>query len=408
MLTRAHAIAVYKDGQIVPDRLTRPRHAAYLAHADRLLDIYRQGVGRTRRELYRAVQAVFAREADCPLRRIAAFAKLLDDRSTYSHDRPGEAAALRRQVFRLAAPLHPLVGAADRQFEHAEMQAKTHIAARLGRSWDEIDQALFADVPELHRLTTFDGYPDGPALLSRYNVAQVQVALFDAVSLTVRATEDFKVILRYAKLAGLMHAIRSLGERGYEFRFDGPASALRQTRRYGVAMACFLPALLACSGWRLHAVLRTRRGWQVSLDLSPADRLTSHLPPPEEFDSHVEEDFARAWGPSARGGWRLVREGVVLHQGQHVFVPDFVFCHDDGRVVVMEIIGFWTPEYLAAKSRTLRTFADHPFLLAVAEGLAQQLDTVPARAIRFKSRLTVKAVLERLQAPAASPPHPPA
>ena len=80
-------------------------------------------------------------------------------------------------------------------------------------------------------------------------------------------------------------------------------------------MARFLPALVACRGWRMHAVVRTRRrGWNVSLDLSSADGLTSHLPAPAEFDSSVEEAFAAKWGDEKRDGWLLVREGEILHQ----------------------------------------------------------------------------------------------
>jgi predicted nuclease of restriction endonuclease-like RecB superfamily len=395
MLTRALGIAAFEPGRIVPDRLTQQKHGRYLAYAERMLKIYRTGIGRTRRELREAVENILTKEPECPPRRIAAFAKLLDDRCTYHGEHPAQAAALRQQVFRLAAPLHPLVSTPDRRFAHEEGPAKSDIARALGRPWEEIDAALFADVPEFHRLKEFAGYADGPALLSRYNIAQAQVVLFDAVSMTVWATEDFKTILRYAKLAGLMHTIRG-SSNGYEFRFDGPASIMRHTRRYGVAMARFLPALIACRGWRMHAVIRTRRGRTVAFDLSPADRLTSHLPAPEEFDSHVEEDFACKWGPEKRQGWSLIREGEVLHQGQKVFVPDFVFRHDDGRSVLLEIAGFWTPEYIEAKLRTLRAFAGHKILLALGAGPARHLKEVPAGAICFKSRLLVKDVLERL------------
>src|SRR5205807_4855077 len=168
-----------------------------------------------------------------------------------------------------------------------------------------MDGQLFADVTECHRLESFDGYPTGEALLARYNVAQVQVALFRAAHMVVWASEDFKTVLRYAKLARLMHTIRRLGTGQFEIRLDGPASVLRGTRRYGVALAKFLPALIACRGWRMHAVLQTRRpGCLISLDLSPEDHLTSHLPRPEEFDSQVEECFARRWGEK-REGWSL-------------------------------------------------------------------------------------------------------
>src|SRR6476660_9341484 len=109
-----------------------------------------------------------------------------------------------------------------------------------------------------------------------------------------------------------MHTIIRLESGEYLFRFDGPAAVVRPTRRYGAAMARFLPALLACRGWRMHAVLQPRVGsWKLGLDLSEADGLTSHLPPPDEFDSQVESDFAEKWGSEPRAGWRLIREGDV-------------------------------------------------------------------------------------------------
>ena len=400
MLTQELAIADFdfRTGRIFPDRLTRQVHRQYLGYAARMLDVYRSGTGRTRRELHRSVQAVFADEPDCPRRRIDAFCKLLDDEAVYQRDSRGRAAALRKSVFHKAAAMHPLVRQADRLFEHAEAKVKAEIAGKIGRPWGEIDRELFADVMEFHRLDRFDGYPDAAALLARYNVAQVQTALFRAVSMTVWAEQDFKTILRYAKLAGLMHGIVRTGTGSYQLRFDGPASLLRETRRYGVAMARFLPSLIACSDWRMHAVVRAgRRGFSAGLDLSSDDQLHSHLPAPELFDSQVEAAFARKWGTEKREGWQLDREGEILHRGQKVFVPDFVFRHDDGRTVLMEIVGFWTPEYLQAKLQTLRTFSDQQILLAVNHVAGKKLPELTERAILYKSALLIKDVLERLE-----------
>ena len=338
-----------------PTDLPARKHAHYVQYAEQMLEVYRRGIGWTRRELHRAVHAIFAGETACPIRRLDAFCKLLDDASIYARGQRGEAADLRRNVFRLAAAMHPLVRCPDPLFEHEEGAAKAAIAAQLGQNWEMIDRQLFADVRECHRLEVFTGYPGGEALLARYNIAQIQVALFQATGLIVWATDDFKTILRYAKLARLMHTIRRVDTGRYEIRLDGPASVLRVTRRYGVALAKFLPALIACRGWRLHAVLQTRRaGCLVALDLSSADGLHSHLPAPEEFDSRLEQDFAQRWGAN-REGWSLQREGEILHQHQRTFVPDFVLIHEDGRRILLEIVGFWTPEYLQAKLQTLRT-----------------------------------------------------
>jgi predicted nuclease of restriction endonuclease-like RecB superfamily len=400
VLTRDQAITEFDFARstVIPDRLTTAAHGRYLNYAERMIAIYRQGTGRTRRDLHRAVSDVFADEPDCPQRRIDAFCKLLDDAGSFAHDSRGQAAKLRREVFRLAAPRHPLVRASDRLFENGEARVKLEIGVTLGRPWPDIEAGLFADIIEFHRLERFDGFADGRALLSRYNVAQVQAALLDAQSMSVWALADFKTILRYAKLARLMHTILRLESGEYLFRFDGAASVVRETRRYGAALARFLPALIACRGWRMHAVIESRHaGWKMSLDLAASDGLTSHLPPPEEFDSQIEADFAAKWGTDPRDGWTLIREGEILHQGQKVFVPDFVFRHTDGRTVLLEIVGFWTPEYLEAKLATLRRFGQTPILLAVAEPLRRGLPALPNVIVPYKTALKIKNVLERLR-----------
>src|SRR5258707_638372 len=78
-----------------------------------------------------------------------------------------------------------------------------------------------------------------------------------------------KTILRYANLARLMHKIVRLESGEFLFRFDGAVSIARETRRYGAALARFLPALVACRDWRMHAVVQSRFGsWKLGLDLS--------------------------------------------------------------------------------------------------------------------------------------------
>ena len=396
MLTSEHAIIEYDRGRAIPDRLVTGKHQHYSQYAQRMLEIYRNGAGRQRRELHRQVEAVFVDEADCPLRRIEAFCKLLDDKSVYQTDPRGHAAQLQLQVFSLAAKLHPLVTTPDRLFEHAEAESKAQIASELGIPWPEIEAGLYADVMQFQRLESFEGYPDGPALLSRYNVAQLQACLYRAESMTVETTADFKTILRYAKLARLLHEIRPLGPSRYRITFSGPASILRETRSYGVNFARFLPALLACNGWSLQAVIQTPWKTKARMELSDRDGFKSHLPPAEEFDSTVEEAFAAKFGPE-RDGWRLIREGEVLHQGQSAFVPDFVFRHQDGTQVLMEIVGFWTPEYLASKRQTLRQFRQHHILIALPERSVREDATVGDNVILYKTALKLQPVLDTLE-----------
>ncbi len=402
MLTKELAIAECRDGFLLPDRLYRQHHGHYLAIAEQLLELYRAGVGQTRRELHAAARKLFEQEQDCPLRRIDAFCKLLDDASTFDKDRRGAAAQLRAKVFRMAAKFHPLVVEADSLFEHAEAVVKDEIAQALGTTWESISDRLFADVIPYQKLAKFTGYATPGDLLARYNVAQCQAALYRAQSLTVWATEDLKIILRYAKLARLVHTIDEDRNGTHRLYFDGPASVLRATSRYGVAMARFLPSLLACRGWRMEAkVAMGRGGWTRRLCLSADDGLRSALPPPEEFDSQVEADFAADWAASDPSEWTMSRETVVLHQGQKTFVPDFVFQQAQGRRVLLEIAGFWTPEYLASKRESLERFLHEDILLAAPESLLKQANVEPwlrdyPGLIRYKTGLKAVDVLRRL------------
>ena len=396
MLTSEQSIVEFKAGQAFTDRLTQSTHRHYLVYAEQVISVYTNGIGQQRRQLHKKVEKLFRDEADCPVRRIAAFCKLLDDKSTYHTDPEGNAARLRLQVFSKAAEPHPLVNQKDQLFEHTEKDVKEQIAKELEMSWDDIEQNLYADVMEFQRLKEFEGYPDASSFLSRYNVAQLQASLYRAEAMNIWASDDFKTILRYAKLARLLLEIKRLGPSRYEMTLSGPASILHETRRYGVNFARFLPALLACKGWKMSASIKTPWNTTAKLNLSDKDGFRSHLPQPDEFDSSVEEAFARKFG-AERDGWQLIREGEILYERQSTFVPDFVFRHKDGTEVLMEIIGFWTPEYLAHRRETIRKFQHHNILLAIPES-SLKVDAVKAKnVVSYKKSLLLKPIMDGLE-----------
>jgi hypothetical protein len=212
---------------------------------------------------------------------------------------------------------------------------------------------------------------------------------------------DFQRIVTHAKLAHLLHQItpppdnETNGE--YSIVLDGPASVLRETRRYGVNLARFLPALLSCRDWRMNAEVKIqgipRPFW---LTLSSDSGLKSEMTPLDEFDSSVEKGFAMKWGQDKREGWSMKRAGGILQRKQTAFVPDFVFRNDDGRKVFLEIVGFWTPEYLRAKIEKLKLFDDEHIILAVAKAVGEKLPVMSQEVILYKSALKLNDVLAAL------------
>ncbi len=400
MLTSEQSIVDFKAGRVIPDRLTQNTHRHYTEYVEKMFSVYSKGVGRQRRQLHRQVESLFADEPDCPIRRIQAFCKLLDDKSIYQTDSDGKAARLRLKLFTEASRFHPLVERPDQLFEHDEKGIKQELSNKLGLSWEQIEQSLYSDVIACQRLERFDGYPNSSALLSRYNVAQLQACLYRAENIIVSATDDFKTILRYAKLAHLLHDIVRSGPSKYLITFSGPASVLHETRRYGVNFARFLPALLACKGWKMTASVKTSWNRPVKLIISDKDGFTSHLPSPDEFDSALEESFAKKFG-SERNGWQLIREGRILHNQQKTFVPDFTFRHKNGTEVLLEIVGFWTPEYLAHRRKTLQQFRHHRIIIAVPEKSLSEGANIGENVLVYKTILKLTPlmqILERIQA----------
>jgi len=390
MLRSEHSIVRYERDQAIPDRLTRVTHKHYLLHAQRMLTVYTTGINRTRRELHRSIRGILADEPDCDPRRISALCKILDDAGTYDKDKRGSAAKLRLQAFSIAAKYHPLVSETDGIFERTERETKSIVATELGKPYDQIDAELYVDVIDRQPLREFPAELTPQELLSRYNLAQLQACLYQSQQMSVEATTDFATIVRFAKLCRLLVETRRITN-GYRIDLSGPATVLHETRRYGINFARFVAALVSCRNWKMRATVATRWGRSANLKLDSDAGYRTHITAPEDFDSEVEKKLAEQWG-EVRDGWKLSRDAGILQYGQTTFVPDFKMIHVDGREVLLEIVGFWTPEYLAAKRETITKFRDHQILLAIPVKTAKD-GAAESGAIVYRTKIDPDSVV---------------
>jgi uncharacterized protein len=313
--------------------------------------------------------------------RVEAVVKLLDDAATYEWPRGREQALRRLRVF--------------------EAAARSCLRTVLPSAPEPLDEAvafLYADYPEFHRLAGFPPDYSPEALRADYDLAQAQALLYDAALLEVEARRDFKHIVQYAHLSRLLHRIERTPGRRYRLVFDGPNSILRHTHAYGVDLAKFLAALVQARDWRMRAEIALRRGWApVTFSLSSEDALRSNVPAPRLFDSQLEEKFARKFGP-ARDGWHLHREALILEAGEALIVPDFLFVHKDGTEVGLEIVGYWTPEYLKHKFDKLSRAGGVNVIVAVRRAWALKAASLHATALPFRTGILMRDLMPRLEA----------
>ena len=125
----------------------------------------------------------------------------------------------------------------------------------------------------------------------------------------------------------------------------------------------------------------------------------SHYPERPQYDSSVEEVFARRF-ERLKSDWALERESEFIDFKDAVMIPDFTFRHADGSTALLEIVGYWRPEYLSRKLAKLQQAKRSDMIVAVSQVLnvsRDELGKLPGEVVFFKNRLDPAGVLERLE-----------
>lgn len=93
----------------------------------------------------------------------------------------------------------------------------------------------------------------------------------------------------------------------------------------------------------------------------------------------------------------MVREPEPVEAGRVLIFPDFGLVHrrDSRRRWLLEIAGFWTPDYLERKLAVYRAADLRNIILCIDEDRRAGDDVLPpaARIVRFRRRIDVQEVL---------------
>ena len=264
---------------------------------------------------------------------------------------------------------------------------------------DELEIAMWADLDKNKRLKNFESLSP-LQLISWYNISILQSLLLNCIKLefSVYGGFSWKKILRKIKQLGLMYFLyhennleseANQQTRNQEMVFnskkdkrvictvEGPLSIVRLTDKYGTAMAKLIPLIIFTDIWSIDAIIlrksisgvRKTYRFQISnkdkdLPLFDASKVqpqsasnmnsgSIYKNAIDNFDSIVEKKFMDKFLKFSIG-WNLIREPdpLILSNGK-AFIPDFVF-EKYGIKVYLEIVGFWTNEYLKRKLEKIK------------------------------------------------------
>ncbi len=404
MLPSELLIYRYTGETIIPKRLKIDDRN--LEMAIEIINCFQEAVGKRQGELDSQLLEL---EGDRPeYRIIRGFVHILKSNfSTFEIVSPLEPLELRQKVFALSARSVPS--------SHSSLEVLDVLANKLSQELkkevlpDHIRAGLYADLQENRILTQFDP-PTPEAILHRYNLSQVQGIFYRASQLTLNAHRnvpgEYKLLFRYLKLFQLMAYIEGDADHGFTITIDGPTSLFKPSTRYGLAIAKLIPALLHVTKWSLNATLQTRDIYTGKdkigkFSLNSDCGLETHYPPGKPYDSMLEASFANRW-ESLKTDWVLEREVDLIPIPGSVIIPDFRLVHPDGRSYLLEIVGYWRPEYLQKKFAQARKAEADNLILAISERLnlenaGVKVKDIPTKIIWFKDKLLPKAVLEVLE-----------
>ena len=376
--------------------------------AQQLLDMFERAIteSMTRREIEEWIQSLSALDTDHKI--FKGLGKVLFDRSQFLEPSldmadPPSALEIRNELFALAANKGPYSQDGLVASSLSISQIYAQVAQTYGCTVPQIQRYMYSDLREMQCIESCKGFANPVDLLHRYNVALCQAILLRAVELRVKLYQVSPKWLRYLFRVIKFHKLMFMLEKQADHIFlklDGPQSLFKQSTRYGMQLALFLPALLLIpTPWSMEGEIKwNNRKKKIALDNTL--NLKSHYSERGVWRSEAEITFEERFRRKDRG-WTLKTGDLIPLRGQRLLIPDFSFFKGD-QCVHMEIVGFWRKGQL----QNLLKHAPDNLILAVSRRLAGDKTQIPesiaSRVVFFAEVIPLQPILDAISRAASN------
>ncbi len=388
-------------GKLVEAQYVDPEAPAIVQAAEDVLERFVEAVcaTRTRGELDASLEELCSERRDHKM--VRGLAKIASDRTDFASTCALDPIAFRREVFlaaRANGPLSMERGPLERTVADDILGA---VGAEHGLDLTAARQTLYADLKSSHQVLECR-VPSTRWLLDRYNVALAQAVLCQAEQVRLELPKPtaprMRQLLRWVRFHQLIAASERTDD-ALIVTLDGPQSLFRQSTRYGLSLARFLPAfLLHEPPWRLEATVRwTKAKHQKTFVIKPSDALVSHYADKGAYRTEAQRHFEAGFD-ALESDWTRRNDGELLPLGpRRVVYPDYIFRRGK-QTAYLQWVGFWRRESFLAHLEAVERYGPPGLILAVSTRLAGSKDPVdlPERCVLFKGVLSPKKVIQKL------------
>jgi len=370
---------------------------------NRLFKDFEKFIGKSRRELQNYFRS--PPSYGVPELKVKIIFQTIDDMWPKQGTQNIDARQLRLELFKKMA--QAMTNATSNEVDQVECDSRT-IATAIKRAHEieeglnngDIDLLMFSDFPFEQRLQSPTAPLNVREIILNANQSYIRSLLARSRFITLSVDGHARAVIRQIKLKKLLVSAQKARdyEENYILMISGPLSLFRQTRMYARSLSSLLPVLAWSPKFELKIYCPTPRGNQRYI-IRSGDPIFPGTTP-REFDSKVEATFCKQFSRLTQN-WNLLREPAPIAVGNSWIFPDFKLTHtrDPSRQWLLEIVGYWTPEYLQKKIARLKQAKISNLILCVDQTLGVDKPDLPQNwvVIPYKKRVNPKDVLAAIQ-----------
>lgn len=288
--------------------------------------------------------------------------KLIQDRCVYETPEDEERPQFRAEVFSQIGDL------LKNDMPDEEMAFEARVQQMFGKDREQLAHQLYSDLPEFHPLIKFKSI-NAKDLLHRYNCAQIQWLLLHANALEITIEDvspgHMRQLFKYLRFNRLLANLKRDGKT-YHLKVEGPLNIFYQTKKYGLNLANFFPALLHQEKWSLTCEIRINEKRKGQLTLDQDCGLTA---PPERFHGYIPKEyqvFEKSF-KKKEPNWKIDATPNFLNLGgELICFPDFSLSHKKNKQkAAIEFFHAWHASHLTTRLQQLRNEPKTPLLIGV-------------------------------------------
>jgi predicted nuclease of restriction endonuclease-like RecB superfamily len=350
-----------------------PEAPELLQLAESLLEVFRSAEGQSRSQLLKETKwLIDGTPCDAVIAR--GLEKLLLDRVQFQTEADEDLQAWRHALFLKSSRLLSTRAYASLQAYHSVVEEEENTTL------PTLCDKIFSDLPENQPVERFRSL-SAERLLHRYNAALVQWLLLHSSALQITTpdqnTKAWRQFFRHLRFHQLLAEFQKASSGKLTIHVDGPLNLFQQTKKYGMALATFFPAVLHLHEWALKAeiALPRRKPKRLVLDHSSGLR-----PYSGHFLAHVPEEialFQKLFGNHVPE-WTIAPANELLQlPGDTYGFPDFTLKPSQGPTVALELFHQWHVGPLQHRLKQLESCEGVPLLLGVERKLTKHPEIAP-------------------------------